>query len=138
MVKANILGGALIAAGLTAMPAGAQSSHSISLSLNVPVHCQVRHDSAGYGGGMGNSVALGALNEFCNAPRGYTLVVTYDPGTLRGAVIQAGDDRVVLDGSGQATLARANGPQIRSRPLIATPGENGFDSDNLGFQIQPA
>lgn len=138
MLKANNLFLGLTAASLCAYPAGAQVTQGVSLSLSVPVHCQIRHNATGYGADMGGGVVLGQLSEYCNAASGYTLTVNYTPGTLHGTVLEAGMDRVVLDGSGQATFARANGPLIRARPLVATPGASGFDADRLDFEIVPS
>jgi len=66
------------------------------------------------------------------------LLVTYAPGSLRGARIIAGDDQVVLDGSGQAVLSRSPGPRIRERPVSAVPGEHGFDTSRFELQIIPS
>ena len=86
----------------------------------------------------GDAVSLGSFREYCNAPTGYELVVSYAPGTLVGTRIIAGSDEILLNGSGQAVLSRATGPRIRERPIAAVPGENGFDSDHLDLQIIPS
>lgn len=108
-----------------------------NLRVQVPVQCSVRHEATGYGGKIGAAVSLGRFREFCNAPGGYELVVSYTPGTLQGATISAGDEQVVLTGSGQAVLSRETGPKIRERTIFATPGAGGFDTDRLDFQIIP-
>ncbi len=122
---------------LAVMPvAAAAETYGITLRGHVPVHCVVQHQLVGYGAQSGDDVALGQIREFCNAPQGYELVVSYTPGALRGATVTVGDDRIVLDGSGQAVLSRATGPRLRQRLISAAPGEKGFDTDVLHFQIQ--
>lgn len=115
----------------------AESSVSYNLRLTVPVHCSVQHRAAGLGGAEGNGISLGTFREYCNAPGGYQLMVSYTPGTLRGARIIAGSDTVVLDGSGQAVLSRSTGPRIRERAISAIPGEQGFNTAQLQLQILP-
>jgi len=129
---------ALGAVALMAAPSGA-AAESVGLSLRavVPVHCTVRHRATGYGASLEGAVSLGQLREFCNAAAGYRLVVNYTPGSLRGAVLTVGDDRIVLNGSGQAVVSQAPGPRVRERALAAIPGERGFDTQQLQFQVQP-
>lgn len=116
--------------------AGAETM-GFNLVLRVPVHCTVRHQPvAGVGSAETGAVALGELREYCNAPTGYQLIVSYAPGALRGAVIQAGEDRVVLNGSGEAVISQSPRPRFRARMITAMPGENGFDTDRLQFHLR--
>jgi len=125
------------AVAAAATPAAAETgTGTLALSLTVPVLCRVSYSSAGAGGAVGQAVNLGQLKEACNADSGYNVVVDYSPGSLRGTVLQLGDDRVVLDGSGEAVLSYAPGPRIRTRQLTAIPGENGFDTTALTFQLR--
>ena len=118
--------------------AQASATGSFQLRLVVPMLCRVSFTA---GGGVAadaaRAVDLGKLGEFCNDGAGYSVVVNYAPGTLRGAVLQLGTDRVVLDGSGQAVISQSTEARIRTRELVATPGANGFDSPELSFQIRP-
>jgi hypothetical protein len=125
-------------AGLMATPVSAADSASFNLRLRVDVHCTVQHQPVGYGVSVGGAVSLGQFREYCNAPNGYELVVSYTPGTLRGATIVAGDDRTILNGSGQAVLSRATGPRVRERMVTAIPGDDGFDTDRLELRIVPS
>jgi len=122
---------------LVGTPTVADTGGSYTLSLVVPVDCRLQHSAEGAGIMSGDAFALGEINEYCNNPAGYEIVVNYTPGTLQGAVLSAGEDRVVLNGSGEAVLSRAPGPRIRERMLTATPGHNGFDTNQLDLRIQP-
>lgn len=133
-----------VVAGLVAMsltmfcgPAVAQTSGSYVLNLVVPVDCRLQHLPDGAGGMSGQAFMLGQISEYCNDPGGYEIVVNYTPGTLEGTVLSIGEEQVTLNGSGQAVVSRAPGPRIRARALSAIPGQNGFDTDRLDFQIQP-
>ncbi len=124
-------------AGIVLLGAATSAAHStsfgITLSLQVPVLCTVKADAAGASAADAAAVQLGSLHEYCNAPRGYDLVVHYTPGTLKGMTLIAGDNRVQLDGSGQAVVARLTGPTVKDRNIEAIPGPDGFDADHLDF-----
>lgn len=135
-----------LAAGLLLAVAGTSAAHSesfgINLLLQVPVMCNVSAGAAAAGAPAGpvtpGSVELGAIREYCNAPRGYDLVVHYTPGALKGMTLIAGDARVELDGSGTAVVGRSPGPAIKVRNLEAIPGPQGFDADHLDFETVAA
>ena len=118
--------------------ARSEASMAFNLHLTVDVYCSVKHQAGDLGTAPGGAVPLGTVREYCNAPRGYELVVTYAPGSLRGAKIIAGEDQVVLDGSGQAILSRSPGPRVRQREVSAIPGEHGFDTTRFELQIIPS
>jgi hypothetical protein len=129
---------AAIAVLCSGMAAAQPATGTFELKLSVPVHCVVNHQGSGVPfSSEGNLVALGELQEYCNAPRGYELVVTYTPGTLRGARLNAGNDQIVLNGSGEEVVSRVAGPRIQARQLSAEPGETGFDTDRLLFELRP-
>lgn len=110
---------------------------SYLIELRVPVICNLSYDGAA-AASEGGGYRLGDLREYCNAPEGYAVTVNYAAGSMRGAVIEVGDDHVVLDGSGTTTISRAAGPRIRNRAIVAIPGPGGFDTDRLNFQIAVA
>ena len=110
-------------------------SKSITLSAQVPVICRVSH--TGEVTNQGQSFGLGKLLEYCNAPSGFSLEVNYTPGSLKGALLQVGENSVTLDGSGHNQIMRVDGPKILTQDLVTTPGENGFDSNFLTFEVVP-
>lgn len=132
MVRNIMLASAGIALAIAPQAALAAGYH---LSATVAVHCSVQHGFAGYGQAAGEGISLGEIREYCNAANGYELVVDYTPGSLRGTTLIAGQDSVLLDGSGRAVLSRAQGPRIRERALVATPGQAGFDAHSVQFSV---
>lgn len=131
------IGTAAIALAATPTIALANSSATLNLRLTVPVHCSVKYEGVPSLGTSSSAVSLGNVREYCNATRGYELVMTYAPGSLNGAVIKAGNDMVVLDGSGRAVLSREMGPRMQTRPLAIIPGANGIDTDRLAIDVVP-
>lgn len=109
------------------------ANQGYALLLAVPVQCTLRHEPAL--AAIAKGYRLGELIEYCNAPAGYSVQVSYAPGSMRGAVVTIGEDSVVLDGSGQTIVSRTPGPRIRDRIISAEPGQNGFDTDRLDFAI---
>jgi hypothetical protein len=121
-----------------AVTAANAQTMGFNLRLTVPLYCRAQFSQGVTTGAGGDTVSLGQIREYCNAPHGYELVVSYQSGRLRGARIVAGTDEVVLNGSGEAVLSRQAGPRVRSRAVLATPGENGFDTDHLVFRLRPS
>jgi len=134
--KRIALAGATMVAAIAPVAALHAETWGVSLIARVPTMCTISYDPSGVGT-AGNGVGLGALHEFCNAPAGYSLLVEYTPGSLRGATITAGEATVVLNGSGEAIISQSPVPRIRERALSATPGQNGFDTDRLNFRLVP-
>jgi hypothetical protein len=120
-----------LASAAGAEPAATGSFH---LRVQVPVACTVEHQAAVTPAGAG--FRLGNLHEFCNAPQGYSLVVNYAPGSLKGAMIAVGNERITLDGSGRGVVSRSQGPRVRDREVYAQPGAGGFDTDKLDFHLE--
>lgn len=137
-MKMHLVAGLPILALLSAgAPAGAspEASGSYQLRLSVPVLCTLKHEPGSAVPVGGGGYALGDLQEYCNAPGGYQVMVNYTPGSMRGALISVGEERVILDGSGQTIVSNVPGPRIRDRQIVAVPGPTGFDTDRLDFTI---
>lgn len=131
------LGSAAFALALAPTLAFANSTATLNMRLVVPVQCSVKHDGISGAFSLAGAVSLGSVREYCNAAGGYELVMTYTPGSLNGATIQAGNNSVVLDGSGRVVLSREFGPKVQMRALSIVPGANGFDTDRLDIDIVP-
>ena len=137
MIRKFSLGMAAVVLAV-APTAAMAATYGFNLSLTVAVNCTVQHQPTGFGAISGDAVSLGSFREFCNAPTGYDLVISYAPGSLEGTRIIAGNDEIILNGSGQAILSRASGPRIRERQIAAVPGSNGFDTDRFELMIVPS
>ncbi|WP_417592838.1 hypothetical protein [Parasphingorhabdus sp.] len=116
----------------SASAAIASDSMSFNLRAFVPVACTVGYNPTGISF-TNDTVRLGELREYCNAPNGYDLEVRYSPNSLRGVTVNIGNERVTLDGSGFAAIRGATGPKIQTRALSVQFGEDGFDTDE--FQV---
>ncbi|WP_235589416.1 MULTISPECIES: hypothetical protein [Sphingobium] len=125
----------LLVTGSVAAPAAIVARNGYLVSLTVPLQCSLKHNP-GLSLLGANEYRLGSLQEYCNAARGYRVNLTYSPGSMRGAVVTVGDDQIVLDGSGTATVSVSQGPALRERDLRAIPGAAGFDTDRLDFAIE--
>jgi hypothetical protein len=132
----NVMKFAVMLAAVVVGPNAGATESSYQLRYVVPVHCTLSYGTGTGSGASGDgAVGLGALQEYCNAARGYELIVHYTPGTLRGTVLIAGEERIVLDGSGSTIVDTSPIPRNRSRSLAAIPGANGFDTDRLDFEV---
>lgn len=138
--------GAIAAIASLAATGGAQAAvASYGIRAMVPVHCQARlirtampaMMQAGGAAAATNNLSLGQLSEYCNAPRGYRLMIRYTPGSLAGTTIRIGEDAVVLNGSGMATLSESRIPRIRSRMISAQAGEGGLQTQQLDLFMIP-
>lgn len=137
MIRKFSLGFVMFA--LVATPTMATAAtFGVNLNLTVALQCTVQHQATGLGVISGDAVSLGTFREFCNAPTGYDLVVSYAPGTMQGARVIAGNDEIILNGTGRAVLSRSTGPRIRERMIAAVPGAKGFDTDRLELTIVPS
>jgi opacity protein-like surface antigen len=128
------LTGVLAATVAVASASAAIASDSIGFHIRatVPVSCTVGYNPTGISF-TDDTVRLGELREYCNAPNGYDLEVRYTPNSLRGVTVNVGNERVTLDGSGFASIRGATGPKIQTRALSVQFGDDGFDTDE--FQV---
>lgn len=111
------------------------ASSATTIRLEVPVICKVVH--RGDVIQQGNHYSLGKLHAYCNSPRGFVVQLDYEPGSFRGAVVQAGEERVTLDGSGQSEIMRSSGPRISTVELTAIAARDRLDGNAFQFQIVP-
>lgn len=138
MSATRVLGVTALLAVATSVPAvQARDAATFNLRATVPLSCSLNMRPALVGAENDESYNLGTFTEYCNSPSGYQIVVQYTPGTLNGAMLTAGNDTIVLTGSGRAVLTRSTGPQIRERSLTILPGEAGFDTSSFSIDIVP-
>ena len=98
------------------------SSTTIRIQAFVPVLCHVRLDTS-VGVPDDNGVAsLGTAKEFCNASRGYRVIVQH-PTNLQGAALISDGQRIPLSATGETIITDASHAAIRSVSLAADLGD---------------
>ena len=117
--------------------AGLQSTASTTIQLRafVPVICRVQF-SADVGQADENGlVSLGTAKEFCNAPRGYRVLVQH-AANLEGAALISDGVRIPLSASGETVLTDAHHADLRSVTLALDPGNEPSQFNSLGVRIE--
>jgi hypothetical protein len=134
----SILGAAALMATLgfsaQADAPGNSSSTTIRLRAVVPIICHVQMSEAT--GVIEDGVAdLGSAREFCNAPRGYRVIVRH-PTDLEGAVIIKDGERIPLSAGGETVLTDSHRPDIRSMRLAVETGDAPERFTFIGVNIE--
>lgn len=134
-----LLSGAVIAALSFPVQAdtgiGSSASTTIRIQGYVPVLCRVQLDAAPGLPDEEGIVQLGHADEFCNAPRGYRVVVQHSQ-DLEGAALISGGVRIPLSPSGETVLTDSFHPDLRRVSLAADLGEHPEQFRSLGVRIE--
>jgi hypothetical protein len=134
-----MLGAAVIAA--VSFPAQADSgfgrsaSTTIRLRAVVPVLCRVELNAQPGMPDEEGVVQLGVANEFCNAPRGYRVVVQHAQ-NLEGAALISGGLRIPLSQTGETVLTDSSHPDLRQVSLAADLGDTPERFRTLSVRIE--
>ena len=129
---------ALLLAGSVSAQADTGSSHASTtfrISGYVPVLCHVEVASGGGTPQDDGIVDLGRAEEFCNAPRGYRVLVNH-PAGLDGAAMIVGGSRVPLSSTGETVLTDSSQPDIRSVALAVDLGDEPDRFRSLSVRIE--
>lgn len=111
------------------------SSTSIRIQAFVPVICHVNLDigvTAPDDEGVAN---LGTAREFCNAPRGYRVLVQH-AADLEGAALISNGQRIPLSASGETVISDVQHADIRMVSLAADLGEQPERFRSLSIRIE--
>lgn len=117
---------------------GIRSSASTTIRIQafVPVLCRVRlAASVGMADDQG-IVDLGAAHEFCNAPRGYRVMLQH-PADLVGAAIISDGQRIPLSPSGETVLTDSTHADLRTVMLSADLGDEPDRFRSISVRIEP-
>lgn len=114
---------------------GDRASTVIRLHGVVPVICRVQLDAQVGSPDEDGVVQLGFANEFCNAPRGYRVVVQHAQ-DLEGAALFSGGVRIPLSPTGETVLTDSAHPDLRRINLAADLGDNPTRFRSLGVRIE--
>ena len=128
----------LLAMGTPAVASGPSvggASTTIRLQAFVPVICRVQL-SASIRPIENGMVELGMADEFCNAPRGYRVLLQHAP-DLEGAAVISGGLRIPLSASGETVLTDSRHADMRSVALVLDPGETPDRLRSIGMRIEP-
>lgn len=132
---------ATIAATLTAFSVqadtGAKGSSSTTVRIQgfVPVLCRVNL-SLDVGTVNDDGVAeLGTAHEFCNAPRGYRVLVQH-PDNLEGAAVIKDGERIPLSPGGETIISDVSHAAIRDVALAADLGADPQRFRSLSIRIE--
>ena len=134
-----MLGAAVIAAVSLPVQAdtgfGRKVGTTITLRPVVPVLCRVELNAQPGMPDEEGVVQLGYANEFCNAPRGYRVVVQHAP-NLEGAALISGGLRIPLSETGETVLTDSAHPDLRRVSLAADLGDSPERFRSLGVRIE--
>lgn len=133
----KLIAAAALAAVAAPLPTAAADPLSLSFKIRgtVPVACRVRMPAALAAADSDGIAQLGVAEEFCNAPRGYQVVVLHAPG-LQGAAIIKDGVRIPLSPSGSTVLTDSPRPDIRNVALAVDLGDAPERFDRLMVRIE--
>lgn len=114
---------------------GSSTSTVIQLHAYVPVLCRVQLDATPGLPDEEGIVQLGHADEFCNAPRGYRVVVQHSQ-DLVGAALISGGVRIPLSPTGETVLTDSYHPDLRRIELAADLGERPEEFRSLSVRIE--
>ncbi len=125
---------------LSGLPAHAGSgsdkaSMTFRISGFVPVICRVQLATSVGAPDEDGIAQLGVAQEFCNAPRGYTVYVNH-PADLEGAAVISQGVRIPLSPSGQTILTDSSHAAIRQVDLAIDLGDEPDRFRSIGVRIE--
>lgn len=133
MKKIIVLAAAAISAMAPAIALAAPAAQTLTLEGRVPVVCRATYDAA-VGLYQDGVVELGRVREFCNAARGYSVVVEHSGAGDVGSIIVDGRE-IPLSSSGATTIANVAGPAIQQRQIAYRPGEDSLTALRISVKV---
>lgn len=134
--KKRIVTSAVVAvAALAATPSSGSINRTIYLHAFVPVYCNVELTPSLGGEGGDGIIDLGQSQEFCNAPRGYRIILEH-PTDLAQAAVISDAIRIPLSETGETILADSDQPGIQLRNLALDPGQGHGSISRLGLRME--
>lgn len=112
-----------------------RASTTVRIQGFVPVICRVQLSTTLSTPNEDGVASLGVADEFCNAPRGYRVVVQHAE-NLEGAALISDGQRIPLSASGETVLTNSNHPDLRKVALAIDLGENAGRFNALGLRIE--
>lgn len=126
---------AVAIAALAATPSSGSINRTIHLHAFVPVYCNVELTPSIGGGAENGIIDLGRSQEFCNAPRGYRIILEH-PTDLPQAAVISDAVRIPLSETGETILADSDQPAIQFRDLALDLGHEHGSISRLGLRME--
>lgn len=111
------------------------TSTTIRIQGYVPVLCRVQLSNAVGVADEDGVAPLGVAQEFCNAPRGYRVLVQH-PADLVGAAVISQGVRIPLSPTGETVLTDSSHPDIRNVFLSVDLGDEPARFQSIGVRIE--
>ena len=114
---------------------GDPASATFRIQGYVPVICRV--DVNSIAGPMDDQgvVSLGVAEEFCNAPRGYRVIIQHTA-NLEGAAVISNGVRIPLSAGGETVVSDASHADIRQVALALDVGQDPSRLQSLSIRIE--
>lgn len=128
---------ALLATSGLPVQASAEPTRSSSVRIQgyVPVMCRVQLASSIGILGEDGMIDLGVAREFCNAPRGYRVILQHAP-DLDGAAIVRDGQRIPLSRSGETVLTDSSHANVQNVALAVDPGSAPAAFKSIAIRIE--
>ncbi|MBI1404998.1 MAG: hypothetical protein GC145_02605 [Caulobacter sp.] len=127
----------LIASASPAFASTGANSASSTFRIHgfVPVICRVAVTGSVGQPDPDGVISLGVADEFCNAPRGYRVIVEHTP-SLHGAALIRNGVRIPLSESGETVLTDSSHADINQVALALDVGDDGAQLQTLSIRIE--
>ncbi|GAA0647629.1 hypothetical protein [Brevundimonas lenta] len=126
---------AMVGASAHAHSGSNRASTTFRIFGIVPVLCRVQLSNSMSAPDEEGVAQLGVASEFCNAPRGYRVVVSH-PSDLEGAALIADGQRIPLSAGGETVLTDSSHPDLRQLSVALDLGEQPERFSSLGLRIE--
>lgn len=137
MIRKFIIAAAALPAVLAPLSAAAGEPLNMTFRIRgtVPVACRVQMPTAIAPADAEGIAQLGVAEEFCNAPRGYRVMVLH-PSGLEGAAIIRDGVRIPLSPTGSTILTDSHRPAIQRVALALDLGDAPQKFERLMVRIE--
>lgn len=126
-----------IALGFSAQADTGQNTASTTIQLRafVPVLCNVNLSQSVGTADNDGIVDMGVAREFCNAPRGYRVLIRHAE-NLEGAALISDGLRIPLSPGGETVLTDSQHPDLRAVSLAIDLGQTPDRFRSIGMRIE--
>ena len=137
-IKRVVVAAAMLIASASpafASTGGNPASATFRIQGFVPVICRVNVNNVAGPMDDNGVVSLGTAEEFCNAPRGYRVIMQHTQ-NLEGAAVISNGVRIPLSASGETVVSDASHADIRQVALALDVGSDPSRLQSLSIRIE--